>query len=104
MSQLKNVIKNFPNRLDTIIGENGTKISGGQGQRIAIARAIYHNKNILILDEATNAVDMKTETEIINELVNLSNNLTVIIVSHRIESLDLCNKIYHLENGSFSLS
>ena len=71
MSQLKNSVNNFPKKLDTVIGENGAKISGGQGQRIAIARAIYHNKKILILDESTSALDIETEEGIIDQLVYL---------------------------------
>ena len=101
MSQLKNSVNNFPKKLDTVIGENGAKISGGQGQRIAIARAIYHNKKILILDESTSALDIETEKEIINELVNLRKNFTLIIISHRLSTLDSCDAVYNLSNGKF---
>ena len=101
MSQLKNSVNNFPKKLDTVIGENGAKISGGQGQRIAIARAIYHNKKILILDESTSALDIETEKEIINELVNLRKNFTLIIISHRLSTLDSCDAVYNLNNGKF---
>lgn len=104
MSLLKNAVNNFPNKLDTIIGENGTKISGGQAQRIAIARAIYHEKDFLIMDEATNELDIKTEEEIINQFVYLKRELTIIIISHRPETLKICDKIIELKDGKFKIS
>ena len=103
MSQLKSVLNVFPNKLDTVIGENGVKISGGQGQRIVIARAIYHKKDFLIMDEATNELDIKTEEEIINQFEDLNKELTIIIISHRPETLKICDKIIELKDGKFTI-
>ena len=103
MSQLKSVVNDFPDKLDTVIGENGAKISGGQGQRIVIARAIYHKKDFLIMDEATNELDIKTEEEIINQFEDLNKELTIIIISHRPETLKICDKIIELKDGKFTI-
>ena len=74
-------------------------MSGGQCQRIGIARAIYKNPQVLILDEATNSLDEQTERTVINNLNNLHDNLTIIMISHRYSSLDKCDKIYQIEGG-----
>ena len=103
MSQLRSVVNDFPDKLDTVIGENGAKISGGQGQRIVIARAIYHKKDFLIMDEATNELDIKTEEEIINQFEDLNKELTIIIISHRPETLKICDKIIELKDGKFTI-
>ena len=81
------------------VGENGKKISGGQKQRIGIARAVYKNSEILILDEATSALDTITETNILKNFDNNENIKTTIIVSHRFETLKMCDKLYFVENG-----
>ncbi len=83
----------------TQVGENGIKLSGGQKQRIAIARALYNDPEILILDEATSALDTKTEQNIMQEIYTLARQKTMIIIAHRISTLDKCNKIIHLEDG-----
>tara|TARA_A100001015_G_scaffold103885_1_gene115332 strand:- start:772 stop:2469 length:1698 start_codon:yes stop_codon:yes gene_type:complete len=88
----------FENNFDLLLGENGIKISGGQKQRIAIARAIYHDKKILILDESTSSLDPKTEKTIINLLKRISKEISVIIISHKKSSLINCNKIYEINN------
>jgi len=98
LSQLNEVISNFPNGLSTFVGENGSLLSGGQRQRIALARAIYHNRKFLILDESTSSIDKKTEMEFIKELNNLKGSVTVMIISHTPEILECCNKIYKIEN------
>ena len=82
----------------TKVGEGGIKISGGQGQRIAIARALYNNPEILILDEATSALDSKTESKIMDEIYNVSSDKTLIIIAHRLSTLKRCEKIYKIEN------
>ena len=89
---LEDVINKLPNQYQTKIGERGVRLSGGQIQRIGIARALYKNKNILILDEATNALDEDTEDKIINNIQNMSKDLTIIIISHRPQTLNFCNK------------
>ena len=84
--------------LDTLLGENGARISGGQRQRIGIARAIYNNSEILILDESTNALDSKNEKKIIEEIFNNALNKTIIIVSHNKENFKFCDEIYEIKN------
>ena len=101
-NQIKEEIPSLPNihrwSVDLLLGENGIKISGGQKQRIAIARAIYHDKKILILDESTSSLDPKTEKTIINLLKRISKEISVIIISHKKSSLINCNKIYEINN------
>ena len=99
ISNLKNFIneKNF--KLDSNVGSLGVKLSGGQKQRIGIARAIYKNSPILILDESTSSLDTETESRLIEEIKKLKDNLTIIFVSHRMSALKNCDKIYKLENG-----
>ena len=84
---------------NTFVGERGIKLSGGQKQRIAIARAIYRGKKILILDEATSAIDEKTEKSIIESIKKLDNEMTIIMVNHRENSLAYCNKVFQIDNG-----
>ncbi len=84
---------------NTFVGERGIRLSGGQRQRIAIARAIYRGKKILILDEATSAIDEKTERSIIESLKKLDNEITIIMVTHRKSTLKYCNKIFQIDNG-----
>jgi ATP-binding cassette, subfamily B, bacterial PglK len=92
------------NKYNTKIGELGSLISGGQKQRIGIARALYNNCEILVLDESTNSLDEKTEKEIINSLKTLNNNgLTLIIIAHNNKVLSFCNKIVKLEKGKFDV-
>lgn len=98
-AQINDVIENLPNGLRTSLGENGVKLSGGQRQRIALARAFYFSRKILILDEATSALDMKTEMQIINYLKTMRNNLTVISITHRLNSLDHCDRIMTMNKG-----
>ena len=97
--KLDELIESSPNGLDTLIGERGAKISGGQQQRMGIARAIYKNPKILIFDEATNALDVKTESEILNSIKNLNKNITIIMITHRLEIIKKFDKIIFLENG-----
>jgi len=99
MSQLSHFIRMLPSGLDSIVGERGVRISGGQRQRIGIARALYNNPALLILDEATSALDLHTETEIVNVLESLHKKVTMIIVSHRISSLKVCDRIFRIEDG-----
>ena len=91
---------NTKNGQNTLVGEGGVMLSGGQKQRIAIARALYINPEILVLDEATSALDGDTEKEIMNEIYNISGDKTLIIIAHRLSTLDRCEKIYKIENGN----
>ena len=75
-------------------------MSGGQRQRIGIARALYHNPNILILDEATSALDNQTEKAVMDAVNNLRKNITIIIIAHRLDTIKNCDKIFLLENGN----
>ena len=89
----------LPNKYHTTIGERGIRLSGGQRQRIGIARAMYHNPKLLILDEATNAVDNLTEKAIMEEVYNIDTNLTIIMIAHRLSTVMKCDKIFLLEKG-----
>lgn len=83
---------------DSVVGENGIKLSGGQIQRLGIARALFKNPKILILDEATSGLDQETEKKLLNNLINLRPKITIIIISHNKMMLDICNKIYKVSN------
>ena len=82
--------------IDTNLGELGDRFSGGQKQRIGIARALYHNPEILILDEFTNSLDKENEIKIANEVKNFKDKKTTIIISHSKDVLNLCDNILHL--------
>ena len=99
LAKINEFIENeLANKYETIIGERGVRLSGGQRQRVRIARAFYREPEILILDEATNALDELTEEKVIHSLKKLPNNLTVIMVSHRVSALKNCDKIIFIEN------
>lgn len=87
------------NGINTLVGESGVLFSGGQKQRIAIARALYGNPEVLILDEATSALDDDTELKIMDEVYKLTSNLTLIIIAHRVSTLNKCDKIYKINEG-----
>jgi ABC-type multidrug transport system fused ATPase/permease subunit len=93
------VVDELPNQYQTIVGERGIRLSGGQRQRIGIARALYHNPKVLILDEATSALDTKTEKSVMEAVYKLSNQITIIIIAHRINTIADCDVIYKLEKG-----
>jgi ABC-type bacteriocin/lantibiotic exporter with double-glycine peptidase domain len=99
-SQLLDLVKQLPKGMETIIGERGMRLSGGQRQRIALARAFYHNREVLVMDESTSALDGETEKEIVSEMKRLHGVKTMIIIAHRLSTLRHCDKIYRLENGS----
>ena len=84
---------------ETLLGDNGDKISMGEKQRIGIARALYKQSEILILDEATSALDNKTESLLIKEINRISKDLTVIMIAHRLSTLDNCDKIIEIKDG-----
>ena len=97
-SQLNSTIRKFRNGLKTNVGENGKNLSGGEKQRISVARALYLNREILIFDEATSALDKKTESNLIKSLKNKREYLTIIMISHRKETLKFCDKIFQIKN------
>lgn len=99
-AQLLDLKNKLNNSIDSNVGENGIKLSGGQKQRIAIARALYRNASILILDEFTNSLDKKTESEILDLVASYKKEKTIIIVSHDKEVLKYCDRIISINNGS----
>ena len=99
ISGLKKMNKNLTLRLQKTLGEKGRKISGGQAQRIGIARAIYNKPSILIFDEATNSLDKKIELKIFDSIYKLKNQNTIIIVSHKLQLLKKCHKVYEFNKG-----
>lgn len=100
VSNLKNFVQNLSRGIETSVGELGDKISGGQKQRIGIARALYFKPKLLILDEATNALDQETEKKVIEELRVLKGSITIIFVTHRLSTLTFCDKIAVIKNGN----
>ena len=98
-AQISKTIESWEKKYDTSVGERGIKLSGGQRQRIGIARALYNKANILIFDEATSALDNKTEKLVMNELECLDENLTIIMVAHRLTTLKECDLIIELKDG-----
>ena len=88
----------------TEVGERGIRLSGGQRQRIGIARALYNNPSLLVLDEATSALDNLTEKKIIKSIADHSENITTIIIAHRLNTIKNCDCIYYLENGGIKSS
>ncbi len=99
-SNLERTINGLENGIDTIVGEKGTKISGGQLQRVGLARALYNNPEILILDEATSGLDLDSENEILENLKKLKGSRTIIIISHRKNSLKYCDKVFKIEDAN----
>lgn len=99
-AQLDEFVKGLPEGLDTGIGERGIRISGGQRQRIGIARALYEDPEVLVLDEATSALDNDTEAGIMDSINHLHGRKTLIIIAHRLQTIEKCDIVYRVENGS----
>jgi len=85
--------------METIVGERGVKISGGQKQRLALARAFYHDRSVLIMDESTSALDEAVEKEVINEIKQLKREKTMVIIAHRMSTIQHCDKVYRIDKG-----
>ena len=98
-AQLVSFVKDQPDGLDTEIGERGIRMSGGQRQRLGIARALYHNPELLILDEATSALDNDTEAAIMEAINNFHGRKTMLIIAHRLKTIENCDMIYAVKDG-----
>jgi ABC-type multidrug transport system fused ATPase/permease subunit len=98
-AQMLDFVKSLPGRLDTIIGERGSNISTGQAQRFSIARALYRNPDLLILDEATSSLDPENEEKFLNLVSSFKEYITTIIISHKVNTLKFCNNIYKINNS-----
>jgi ATP-binding cassette subfamily B protein len=97
-AQINETIENWAGQYKTMVGERGVKLSGGQRQRLGIARALYKSANVLIFDESTNALDVATENSLMNVINNLGKDITILIITHRVSTLDDCDKIIELSN------
>ncbi len=102
-AQLDEFVKSLPDGLDTGIGERGIRISGGQRQRIGIARALFEDPEVLVLDEATSALDNETEAAIMESINFLHGKKTLIIIAHRLQTIEKCDMVYRIENGRISV-
>lgn len=98
-AQLKEFVQGLPDGLNTIVGERGIRLSGGQRQRIGIARSLYYKPTILVMDEATSALDNKTEKLFVSALDNLRGEHTILVIAHRISTVQKCDRIIVIENG-----
>ncbi len=102
-AQMDEFVRNLPEGMDTGIGERGIRISGGQRQRIGIARALYNDPEVLILDEATSALDNDTEAAIMDAINRLHGRKTLIIIAHRLQTIEKCDLVYRVENGKAAI-
>ena len=98
-AQINDFIETLPEGYDTDVGERGVRLSGGQCQRIGIARALYKNVSVLIFDEATSALDTKTEMAVMDSINALDHNLTILIIAHRLSTVQKCDVIFEIEQG-----
>ncbi|MGB3312384.1 MAG: ABC transporter ATP-binding protein [Nodosilinea sp.] len=103
-AQLEELVQQLPNGISTRVGERGVMLSGGQRQRIGIARALYHEREVLVLDEATSALDNETEQKVSEAIQKLSGEKTVIIIAHRLSTVEHCDRVYLMEKGELRKS
>ena len=101
-AQMKEFVESLPEGLDTSVGERGVRISGGQRQRLGIARALYHNPEILVFDEATSALDTETETAIMEAIDSFHGRKTMIIIAHRLRTIENCDMIFKVDGGKIT--
>ena len=98
-TNLNKFIEQLPDGINTFVGDRGVNLSGGQRQRISIARSLYHKREILVLDESTSSLDFKTEKNVIEQISLLKNETTIILISHNINLLTVCDQIIYIEDG-----
>ena len=103
-AQMADFIRSLPDGLDTMIGDRGVRISGGQRQRIGIARALYNDPDLLVFDEATSALDNETEAAIMEAIGSLKGRKTMVIIAHRLKTIENCDKVYRVENGLITVT
>ena len=101
-AELQTFIDSLPQGVETTVGERGLQISGGQMQRIGIARALYNDPDVLIFDEATSALDEKTEKNVLSAIRELKKSKTIIVITHRKNALYDCDRVFHIENGKLT--
>jgi ABC-type bacteriocin/lantibiotic exporter with double-glycine peptidase domain len=99
-AQLLDVVEKMPKYFQTLVGERGIRLSGGQRQRLGIARALYKRADLIVFDEATSALDEQTEKSVMDAIQDLDQNITILIIAHRISTLKFCNEIVEIENGA----
>ena len=99
MAQAEEFIKQLPEGFETVVGERGVRLSGGQRQRLGIARALYHNPDVLVFDEATSALDGMTEDAVMQAMERLSSDRTMILIAHRLRTVQACDRIIMLDSG-----
>lgn len=99
LAKISEFIDNLPAKYETYIGEHGVRLSGGQQQRIGIARAIYRNASVIVFDEATSALDNLTEQEVMQAIQSMGNSFTIILIAHRLTTLESCDRIFRFEKG-----
>jgi len=99
IAQLAKVISELPEKSNTKAGERGSKLSGGQRQRLGIARALYTNPKLIVLDEATSSLDGTTENEVSQAILNLKGKVTLVIIAHRLSTVMQATKVVYLDKG-----
>jgi len=98
-SRLDDLVEQLPQGVETLLGERGIRLSGGQRQRVALARAFYYGRKVLVMDEATSSLDNETELEIVEEIKHLKGKISMIVIAHRLTTVQDCDQIYKLKNG-----
>ena len=102
-AQMKKFVEALPEGLDTSTGDRGVRISGGERQRLGIARALYHDPDILVFDEATSALDNATERAVMEAINSFHGKKTLLIIAHRLNTLEQCDILYRVENGKITV-